>query len=117
MSAGRTVAAARVIVAAWETNPPTADVAAEALESACLLQDPETAARTAKLQELLDRRSAQVAAMTDQVRALGADLTACRARVAELEADSNLLGALRAYGVDCWDGYDDAVQAAEEADE
>jgi ferredoxin len=34
------------------------------------------------------------------------------ARIAELEKDSDLLEALRAYGVDNWDGYDDAIQAA-----
>lgn len=83
------VAAARVIVAAWEHASPLTDlaaVAAEALESAQLLQDPETAARAAKLQSLLDQRTAQVASMTAQVRGLGADISALRARVAELEA-------------------------------
>ncbi|MEU8886686.1 hypothetical protein [Streptomyces sp. NPDC048442] len=66
MSAGRTVAAARVIVAAWEYASPLTDlasVAAEALESACLLQDPE----------------------------LARELVALRARVAELEAAPTLI--------------------------
>lgn len=44
-----------------------------------------------------------------------ADVDKLRARVAEMQPDADLLEALRAYGVDNWDGYDEAIQAAESA--
>jgi hypothetical protein len=42
------------------------------------------------------------------------EIARLKARIAELEKDSDLLEALRAYGVDNWDGYDDAIQAVAE---
>jgi hypothetical protein len=39
------------------------------------------------------------------------ELTRLRERVAELEADSALLGALEAAGVDDWEGYGEAMRA------
>ncbi|MFB4424836.1 hypothetical protein C5F59_027620 [Streptomyces sp. QL37] len=38
-----------------------------------------------------------------------------RSRLAQLEKDSDKLGALEAYGVDNWEGYDDATAALREA--
>lgn len=35
-------------------------------------------------------------------------------RIAELEKDVALLRALEAFGVDNWDGYDEAIQSLEE---
>lgn len=54
-----------------------------------------------------------VAAARTDVPALLAEVRRLTARVAELEPDVDLLEALRAYGVDNWDGYDEAIQAAE----
>jgi hypothetical protein len=43
-----------------------------------------------------------------------AALTEAREGLAELEKDARTLASLRAYGVDNWDGYDDAIQAVSE---
>ena len=40
-----------------------------------------------------------------------------KARVAELERDSRILNVLRAFGVDNWEGYDDAMASLSEKSE
>jgi hypothetical protein len=56
--------------------------------------------------------AAFVAAARTDVPALLAEVRRLRAQVAELEPDAALLAALYAGGVDNWDGYDDAREAA-----
>ncbi|MFF1298181.1 MULTISPECIES: hypothetical protein [unclassified Streptomyces] len=46
------------------------------------------------------------------VELLLAEVRRLRAELAEQQDDLDLLEALRAYGVDNWDGYDEAAQAA-----
>jgi hypothetical protein len=62
----------------------------------------------AEQRALADSWAKSVAAADAKIRSL-------QARVAEMEPDVDLLEALRAYGVDNWDGYDEAIQAAESA--
>ncbi|MFE0329028.1 hypothetical protein ACFW08_20045 [Streptomyces sp. NPDC058960] len=79
--------ASGVILAAWQQGriARLSDQAAEALESAQLLQSPETAAELEKLRarvaELLAERHTTNEALDDAVKALRAD----RDRIAELE--------------------------------
>jgi chromosome segregation ATPase len=60
-----------------------------------------------------DERLAEVLAERDALRA---KLEKARARTARLEEDAAVLAALRAVGVDNWDGYSDAMAALYEAE-
>ncbi|MFB7440211.1 hypothetical protein ACFC01_17940 [Streptomyces mirabilis] len=78
----------------------------------------EIETRAASLHEYATLTDQPLQADADQltgedVPALLAEVRRLTARVAELEPDVDLLEALRAYGVDNWDGYDEAIQAAE----
>ncbi|MCX5201090.1 hypothetical protein OG897_06385 [Streptomyces sp. NBC_00237] len=86
MSAHRVSAATGVIRAAMEQGHTAAEELAAALEVAQLLQDPDTAARTAALQEQVLRRHAAAEVTGQLVLGLGRDITAFKARIAELES-------------------------------
>jgi hypothetical protein len=90
VSAHRVTAAAGVVRAEMEQGRTTAEEIAAALEMAQLLQDPETAARAARLQEHLDRRTAEASAVLELAGAVRAEdqreIGRLQARVAELEA-------------------------------
>lgn len=59
-----------------------------------------------------DQREAERLSGQD-VPALLAEIRRLNALVAESEGDVALLRALKAFGVDNWDGYDEAIQSTE----
>lgn len=54
-----------------------------------------------------------IAHAREDVPALLAEVRRLRAEAAELSTDVALLRALEAFGVDNWDGYDEAIQSVE----
>jgi hypothetical protein len=90
MNARRVRAAEGVVFAAMKTRQTAAGIAA-ALEAACLLQSPETAAEQLALLAEVDRLRLRV----DEVeRAYTFDTAALEQRVAELEGVLSRLGSL-----------------------
>lgn len=79
-------AATGVIRAAMEQGHTAAEELAAALEVAQLLQDPDTAARTAALQEQVLKRHAAAEVTGQLMLGLGRDITAYKAQIAELES-------------------------------
>ncbi|UPZ27699.1 hypothetical protein MUK60_07605 [Streptomyces sp. LRE541] len=62
--------------------------------------------------EAVDANTAFIAHAPQDVEALLAEVRRLRAALAESESDVALLRALKSFGVDGWDGYDEAIQSA-----